>query len=1072
MSDDRTLRVRIQADVANYRQGLQQASAATGEFAKNVSGMGTAVSADVERVGRSALVMSAGLTAGLGLSVKAAIDWETAWVGVRKVIEGSPEEVAHLEGELRKLATTLPATHGEIAATAQAAGQLGIAREDIAAFTEVMIALGETTNLTADQAAISIARMTNIMGTSNADVERLGSVIVDLGNNSATTEAEIVELATRLAAAGRIAGLTEADVLAFSATLTSVGVEAQAGGTALSKVFIAIRDSVLTGNDSLQVFADTAGMTVDQFKEAFERDAATAIAAFVNGLGRINAAGESTTAIFAELSLTDQRLMRALLSTASAGDLLTDSLEMGARAWDENVALANEAELRYGSTAAQMQVFRNQMNDLAIDAGQVLLPALNATVGVLGDMATGFSMLPGPLMTAGVALTGVAAAGLGVIGVVGIMGPKVVAAQASLMNMGAAGQFVGRNMGNAAKGVGAFTLGLAALSLYEGMMAKAATSAAAFGSEVRAALDSADTYEALAHNLEVVEDAITDLYNTAASSKAPWDHDYRAELRMGAKELEGLADEYGPLIARMDELADRTGITKDQALALIREQDRLALSANSSAEQVRGLTDSMSPEEVQRLAAELGVTTDQLDGMTGAGFQSIDMLDSLAGAMRMLADVPMSRIEAELDLADAIDAVADAQRAMNGETAKGATVAQTAADTARKLEMANRRVADSQRAVADAEELVADKREKLRQIMEGFGEGSEEAVTAEERAAKATRDAERAELALADARKRLNDPRLSRSDRRSAELDLADAQDRVRDTARAAEKARTELSDALTGADPASKKAQDAAKELDNAERTLEGALRSQEDALRAVDEAASNRGRNMSGGQGIVRTQAQLERDLERAMLSLERKYREVAEVETENRVALEEANGVTLTATQRQEIYAEELGKVAETLDPGSPLRKNLQDYIDTLLDIPGSISTTIDIEPSGPVTGVWAPEDHPGGQRATIRGIIDQRIYGGRAAGGPVNAGETYVVGENGPELLQMGGNGFITPNDRLTDLVSAPAGMSSSTDQSTTFSVGEIKVTQAPGEDAGRSVMRGLRQFAWEHSGVLV
>jgi hypothetical protein len=37
--------------------------------------------------------------------------------------------------------------------------------------------------------------------------------------------------------------------------------------------------------------------------------------------------------------------------------------------------------------------------------------------------------------------------------------------------------------------------------------------------------------------------------------------------------------------------------------------------------------------------------------------------------------------------------------------------------------------------------------------------------------------------------------------------------------------------------------------------------------------------------------------------------------------------------------------------------------------------------------------------------------------RASGGPVRSGETYLVGEKGPELLHMGSSGHVTPNDKL-------------------------------------------------------
>ena len=49
----------------------------------------------------------------------------------------------------------------------------------------------------------------------------------------------------------------------------------------------------------------------------------------------------------------------------------------------------------------------------------------------------------------------------------------------------------------------------------------------------------------------------------------------------------------------------------------------------------------------------------------------------------------------------------------------------------------------------------------------------------------------------------------------------------------------------------------------------------------------------------------------------------------------------------------------------------------------------------------------------QIAKIQGME----YQGRAMGGQVLSGQSYVVGERGPEVLTMGGNGSITPNHQL-------------------------------------------------------
>ena len=110
--------------------------------------------------------------AAIGLMGKAAVDWESSWAGVTKSVDGAGEQ---MEAQLRGLAKTLPATHDEIAAVAEAAGQLGVKSADVVGFTETMVKLGETTNLTADEAATTIAQISNVMGTMN----RLGTDGID-----------------------------------------------------------------------------------------------------------------------------------------------------------------------------------------------------------------------------------------------------------------------------------------------------------------------------------------------------------------------------------------------------------------------------------------------------------------------------------------------------------------------------------------------------------------------------------------------------------------------------------------------------------------------------------------------------------------------------------------------------------------------------------------------------------------------------------------------------------------------------------------------------------------------------
>src|SRR5690606_21040135 len=147
----------------------------------------------------------------------------------------------------------------------------------------------------------------------------------------------------------------------------------------------------------------------------------------------------------------------ALRSAASAGDLFRESIELGNTAWEENTALTDEASKRYETTAAQLGILRNNIVEFAIDTGDVLIPVLHTGGGALQTMARGFADLPGPVKTGATWIGVLSTAGLGLIGTVATLAPKVKQLRDSLMAMGTAGQFLGRNMGTMATGIGVAT---------------------------------------------------------------------------------------------------------------------------------------------------------------------------------------------------------------------------------------------------------------------------------------------------------------------------------------------------------------------------------------------------------------------------------------------------------------------------------------------------------------------------------------------------------------------------------------------------------------------------------------
>ncbi len=359
---------------------------------------------------------------GAGLAVKAAVDWESAFTGVKKTVNATEAQYASMERGIRQMSLHIPVAANELAGIAEAAGQLGIKRAAILSFTRTIADLGVSTNLAGDEAATTLARFGNITQMPQSQFRRLGSTIVALGNAGASTESDIAAMGLRIAAAGSYVGMSEPQILGYANALSSVGIEAEAGGTAISAVFKTINSAVASGGAKLAAFAEVSGESSTSFAKHWKQDAASASVAWIEGLSRLKKEGADVPAVLSALSpkLRGERIQDTLIRATSAGDLLRESLELGSKAWKNNSALTEEARKRYKTVASQFQKLKNRIVDVGVTLGQKLLPPLIHFVNIAGPMvgsiAERFAALPGPIKASVLGLlvlTGPIASGLG-----------------------------------------------------------------------------------------------------------------------------------------------------------------------------------------------------------------------------------------------------------------------------------------------------------------------------------------------------------------------------------------------------------------------------------------------------------------------------------------------------------------------------------------------------------------------------------------------------------------------------------------------------------------------------------
>lgn len=384
------------------------------------------------------------------VSAKAAIDYGSSLASVEKTFQGTDAQLQQVAGSLRQMAQEIPVNVNKLNEIAAAAGQLKIKADNVVGFTKVVADLGVATNLSGVEAAQMLARFGNIVQIDQTQYQNLGSVIAYLGNNSAATESEIAAMALRIAGAGHQVGLTVPQIFGFSAALVSVGINAEAGGTAFSRVMIQMAADVAANGRKLEEWAKVAGVTTAQFAKMFREDASGAVIAFVNGLARMQAQGQDLFAVLESLGLNQIRIRDALLRSAGAGDLMAQAVKGASQAWIDNTALTDEANKRYATTASQLTIAKNTIQDAAITLGQSLTPALSSGAREVAGFADAFASMPASTQML-VVLGGAAASltplllnlGVRVVGLVTNFSQLSAASKASVAVAGLTAAFVG-----------------------------------------------------------------------------------------------------------------------------------------------------------------------------------------------------------------------------------------------------------------------------------------------------------------------------------------------------------------------------------------------------------------------------------------------------------------------------------------------------------------------------------------------------------------------------------------------------------------------------------------------------
>ena len=381
LAETANLAIRIDLE-GNAQAGIAKLNKQLGGLQKGAGRVGKGVGQVGAGLARAGLITGGAAIAGIAAAAKAAIDFEDAFAGVRKTVNQTDLDAAHLSFEqlaldFRKMATEIPVTAVDLAKIGEAAGALGIRAADIETFTRTVAELGQTTNLSTDVAAEDLGKMYTILGLTSKGVTDFADTLVNLGNQGASTESEIIEVAKRFAAMGKQAGLTTNQILALSSAATSLGAEPEAAGSALSRIFGNMQREIANSTTKGKAFAKVTGLSISTLQKMVNKGQGLPILLdTLKGISKMSKTKAAST--LKALGINNVRDVNAILLMSQNLKFVNDQLKIADKSKD---ALGKEFAKRVATTASKITLLKNNLTEIGIAMGTEVLPAVQRAIG-------------------------------------------------------------------------------------------------------------------------------------------------------------------------------------------------------------------------------------------------------------------------------------------------------------------------------------------------------------------------------------------------------------------------------------------------------------------------------------------------------------------------------------------------------------------------------------------------------------------------------------------------------------------------------------------------------------------
>lgn len=436
MSTVSKLQIVLEATTTAFDRGLRKAQDGLNAFAKQTDQIHAKMerfqkrhqdaSGAMQAIGAASAVGLAALGAGIKVTTDEAMKFESAMAEVKKVVDfETPDGIKQMRRELEDLSTRVPIAFDGLAKIAAAAGQSGIAANEIVRFTESAAKMGTAFEITAEQAGQAMAEMRVAFRMSQGEVETLADKINYLGNTSPNNAAKIMEITQAVGAVAELGGFAADQVAALSSVI--VGIDPSSVATGMKNISLRLTEGANATKAQRAAF-ERLGLSAEDVAKRMKEDAVGTLMEVTRLISETipeheqsaiskMLVGQEALPVFAQLVQNQDVAIQRLKDMGDASKY--------AGSMNQEAANINE------TSAAKMDMFKNAIQNAKAAIGDAFLPAIGAVAEAMLPVINSIKEFAQENPTVVAAIAGIAGGALALgatLGAIGLAVPLVTAA--------------------------------------------------------------------------------------------------------------------------------------------------------------------------------------------------------------------------------------------------------------------------------------------------------------------------------------------------------------------------------------------------------------------------------------------------------------------------------------------------------------------------------------------------------------------------------------------------------------------------------------------------------------------